>query len=68
MQRSAMTLEQAAARMAAQLPQQRKAELADYVIDNSGTLEETRLQVSDVWCELQAIAHTTTKDGVQEKR
>lgn len=32
-------------RMASQLPIDRKRELADYVIDNSGTPEETRAQV-----------------------
>lgn len=35
-------------RLAAQLPQARKAALADYVIDNSGTLQETRAAVAAV--------------------
>lgn len=34
--------DEATGRMASQMPQQRKAELADYVVDNGGGLEETR--------------------------
>lgn len=36
-------------RLAAQWPLEKKAEMADYVIDNSGTIEETRRQVLDIW-------------------
>lgn len=36
-------------RLAAQLPQHRKAELAQFVIDNSGTLADTQMQVNSVW-------------------
>jgi len=36
-------------RMSAQLPEQEKVKVADYVIDNSGTLEETRKKVGEVW-------------------
>jgi dephospho-CoA kinase len=35
-------------RVAAQMPIDEKRALADYVIDNSGTLEETRSQVADL--------------------
>jgi dephospho-CoA kinase len=38
-----------ARRMAAQLPDEEKIKAADYVIDNSGTLDETREQVREVW-------------------
>lgn len=41
-------------RMAAQLPIDRKRELADYVIDNSGTPEQTRAQV-------EALVHALTE-------
>ena len=37
------------ARLHAQLPLDEKRALADYVIDNSGTLEETRRQVDALW-------------------
>lgn len=38
-----------ARRMAAQLPDEEKIKVADYVIDNSGTLDHTREQVQSVW-------------------
>jgi dephospho-CoA kinase len=43
-------------RMAAQLPDQEKIKAADYVIDNSGSLDQTREQVSQVWQKLRAEA------------
>ena len=36
-------------RMAAQLPESTKIEAANYVIDNSGTLDQTREQVRQIW-------------------
>ena len=36
-------------RMAAQLPDEEKIKAADFVIDNSGSLETTRSQVQSVW-------------------
>ncbi|HYM77933.1 MAG TPA: dephospho-CoA kinase [Candidatus Dormibacteraeota bacterium] len=36
-------------RMAAQLPDEEKIKAADYVIDNSGSIENTRGQVQSVW-------------------
>jgi dephospho-CoA kinase len=41
-------------RMAAQLPDEEKIKAADYVIDNSGTLDKTREQVRSVWQELRS--------------
>jgi len=43
-----------ARRMAAQLPDEEKIKVADYVIDNSGSLERTREQVGVVWKKLRA--------------
>jgi dephospho-CoA kinase len=40
-------------RMAAQLPEEEKIKAADDVIDNSGTLDETRAQVREVWEKLR---------------
>jgi dephospho-CoA kinase len=40
-------------RMAAQLPDEEKIKAADYVIDNSGSLEHTREQVREVWEKLR---------------
>jgi len=45
-----------ARRMAAQLPDEEKIKAADYVIDNSGSLEATREQAQAVWKKLQAEA------------
>jgi dephospho-CoA kinase len=45
-----------ARRMAAQLSDEVKIKAADYVIDNSGSLEETREQAARVWLELRAEA------------
>jgi dephospho-CoA kinase len=43
-------------RMAAQIPDEEKIKAADYVIDNSGSLDETREQVSTVWQQLSTHA------------
>jgi dephospho-CoA kinase len=39
-------------RMAAQLPEAEKIKAADYVIDNSGAIDDTREQVREVWQKL----------------
>ncbi len=46
--RDGMTEAQAHARVAAQMPLAEKAALADYVIDNSGTREQTRTRANEV--------------------
>jgi dephospho-CoA kinase len=43
-------------RMAAQLPEAQKVKAADYVIDNSGSLDHTRDQAREVWQNLHAEA------------
>jgi dephospho-CoA kinase len=43
-------------RMKAQWPDEEKIRRADYVIDNSGPLEETRTQVKKVFAELKELA------------
>jgi dephospho-CoA kinase len=45
-----------ARRMAAQLPDEEKVKAANYVIDNSGSLEQTRQQVKAVWAKLRVEA------------
>lgn len=40
-------------RIRTQIPLTEKVELADYVIDNNGTLEQTRKQVKGIWKEIQ---------------
>lgn len=41
-------------RMAAQLPDAEKIKAADFIIDNSGSLDQTRTQVRQVWQDLRA--------------
>src|SRR5450631_3855 len=48
----------ARARLAAQIPDNEKAEKCDYVIDNSGSLEVTRLRVGDIYEALSRQAHS----------
>lgn len=43
-------------RMAAQLPDAEKIKAADFVIDNSGSMNHTREQVRQVWHELRGAA------------
>jgi dephospho-CoA kinase len=45
-----------ARRMAAQLPEAEKIKAADDVIDNSGSLDHTRAQVSQAWEKLRSEA------------
>jgi dephospho-CoA kinase len=42
--------------MAAQMPSDEKKHRADFVIDTSGTLEETERQVEEVFAQLQTLA------------
>ncbi len=52
--RNGLTVEQARARMASQLPAREKACIADYEIDNSGSIEDTRVQIVRIFASLQA--------------
>lgn len=56
MERDDATREHALARIAAQMPIDEKRALADHVIDNSGTLEETRAQLETLDRELRTPA------------
>jgi dephospho-CoA kinase len=44
-----------ARRMAAQLHEAEKIKAANYVIDNSGSIEQTREQVQEVWRKLSSV-------------
>jgi dephospho-CoA kinase len=50
--RNAFSEEQARLRIAAQIPLEQKKNLADWVIDNSGSLEQTQAQVDRLWEDL----------------
>ena len=45
-------------RMAAQLPDEEKIKAADYVVDNSGSLDETEKQVKNIYAELKKEAES----------
>lgn len=47
-------------RMAAQFPDEEKIKAADYVIDNSGSLANTRQQVHEVWGKLRPTVQPAT--------
>jgi dephospho-CoA kinase len=56
LRRPGATLEQVLARLRRQIPLEEKARLADYVIDTSGSKEETIAQVRKVYESLRRIA------------
>jgi dephospho-CoA kinase len=46
-------------RMAAQMPEEQKAKLADFVIDNSGSHDDVARRVREVWRELTAATQSS---------
>lgn len=54
MARDGMDEAEANGRIEAQLPLNKKTEVATYVIDNSGSLDETSAQVAEVWQKMSA--------------
>ena len=52
MSRGNISAEEAGRRIEAQMPAKEKARRGDYVIDTSGTFEDTDRQVADVWRQL----------------
>lgn len=55
MQRDRLSVEEASQALSMQIPLRDKVEQADFVIDNSGTLEETLAQVEKAWRKLLAL-------------
>ncbi len=53
MTRDGIDREEALRKISSQMPVDEKAKLADFVIDNSGSLDDTRKQVKRVWSELE---------------
>ncbi len=54
-----LTPEQARARMAAQASREQRLEIADIVIDNSGSLDDLDRRVGEVWADLRRRAGLT---------
>jgi dephospho-CoA kinase len=46
--------EDAQKRVAAQLPLDEKTQVADYVVDTNGTIDDTKRQVDEVWASIKA--------------
>ncbi len=65
MSRDGLSVEEARARMAAQLPAEEKVKVADYTIDTSGTLRQTREQIETVYRDLllQELRRTEGRKG-----
>jgi dephospho-CoA kinase len=61
--RSGLSDEQIEARIRSQMPMEEKAKYADYLIDTSGSLEDTRRQVESVFRELKALAVNSKRPG-----
>ena len=60
MTRNGLTQEQARKRIALQMPLDQKRAFATDIIDNSGTHESTRMQVDDLFEDLERTAWTTS--------
>lgn len=63
MERDGLTGEEAALRMACQMPQEEKRRRADVVIDNSGSREDTIRQVDALLAQWRAMADDETANG-----
>ena len=61
-QRDGLSLEGARRALSTQMVLNKKVEQADYVIDNSGTLDETQAQVEEVWQSLLLLAQSPQGD------
>ena len=62
MLRNNLSREEAAARVAAQMPQEEKLRHADFKIDTSGGFEETRRQTEEVYAELRGLADESGRE------
>jgi dephospho-CoA kinase len=67
MKRDRISREAAMNILRAQMPIDEKLRLADFVIHNDGSLEETRRQVEAVWQELKKMKNKNTEFRIQEK-
>jgi dephospho-CoA kinase len=62
MRRNSLSREEAAARIAAQMPQAEKLRYADFRVDTSGSFEETRAQTEGVYAELRKLADESRRE------
>jgi dephospho-CoA kinase len=57
MKRDGLSREAAQARINTQMPQEAKKQYADFLIDTSGSFDDTRAQVVAVFEQLRALSH-----------
>jgi dephospho-CoA kinase len=62
MARNSLSREEAEQRIRAQMPQEEKKRLGDYLIDTSDGFEATRSRTEDVYAELRRLNHFLRKD------
>jgi len=62
MARDGLAVEDAEARLAAQMPLDDKLDYADTVVDNSGSLDDTRRQVGELWSTFEEIRDKRVAD------
>ena len=55
-ERNNLSKEEALQRIKSQIPMKEKVKMADYVIDNSSSLNKTKKQVEKIWEELMSLA------------
>jgi dephospho-CoA kinase len=60
--RSGLTKKQIESRIASQMPAAEKAKFADYIIENSNDIEDTRSQVEEIYRQLHALALTRSDE------
>lgn len=65
MTRDEVNLEAAEQSLTAQMPLEEKQKKAQFVVDNSGTLQETRKQVQAVWQVLGSIAYQSQPESIR---
>jgi dephospho-CoA kinase len=68
MAKTGLSRQDALRRMASQIPAEEKRRRADYVIDCSGSLEETRAQVEALYPEIARLAEFETRNSKLENR
>ena len=65
MAKTGLSRQDALRRMASQIPAEEKRRRADYVIDCSGSLEETRAQAEALYAELERLAEQTGNSKIE---
>ena len=68
MAKTGVSRQEALRRMASQVPPEEKRRRADYVIDCSGSLQETRVQVEALYPEIKRLAEFETRNSKTENR